>query len=364
MNRPHARRRRRAKLHGLLVSLLLIGTLIAALAALVPSERQGVLLRPRPPSDSSNRYGAPAPPAWEGRKGIYLTSALAARQDLLADYVDQVLQHGWNALVIDVKDNSGGVAFDTNVALARAIGARGVRLDVRALAQELKAKGLYVIARHVVFYDPPLAAYLHSPSAPWVDPADARVIDYNLAIAREIAAAGVDEIQFDYLRYPDGGGLEPVYEARYRAIAAFLRRAYEQLHDDVQLSVDVFGRTLRAWNAKRIDPIGQSLEDLMSYADVLSPMVYPSHYENKQYRSDPYGTVKEGLTHGLNRGLRLRPFLQAFEMHLPQGMTQEQYIVEQLRAVRELGIQGHLFWNPEGRYDMLWRALAEQQPDT
>jgi hypothetical protein len=295
---------------------------------------------------------------WQGRRGIYLPSRLAARQERLDELVEQALRHGLNAIVIDVKDNHGIVAYDTQVPLAKAIRAREPRLDLKSLVSRLKGRGLYVIARHVVFYDPKLAAYVQSRTTPWVSPADPRAVAYNLAIAEEVAEAGFDEIQFDYIRYPDGGQLQAVYQARYQAITGFLRQAQERLHHRINLSADVFGRTLWDWNHKKIDPIGQSLEDLMPHLDVLSPMVYPSHYESQRYWDDPYGTIRASLSNGLERGLRMRPFLQAFEMRLPAGMTQTQYLQEQIRAARELGLDGYLFWNPEGNYPMLWQALG------
>ncbi len=296
--------------------------------------------------------------SWQNRRGIYLTSLLASRPERLAEIIEQANRHGLNAIVIDVKDNHGVVAYDTQVPLARTIGAREVRFDLKTLVESLKARGLYVIARQVVFYDPKLASHLKSRLGPWVSPTEERVVAYNLAIAEEVAAAGFHEIQFDYIRYPDGGDLRPIYGTRYRAIRDFLRRAYERLHAQINLSADVFGRTLWDWNLKKIDPIGQALDELRPYVDLLSPMVYPSHYEDRRFWDDPYGTVKKSLQNGLERDLKMRPFLQAFEMRLPVGMTQEEYILEQIRAVRELGFGGYLFWNPEGNYDPLWRALA------
>lgn len=306
----------------------------------------------------SEKPAVPPSADWQGRRGIYLTSIVAARRDRLDELADQVLKYGLNAMVIDIKDNSGIVAYDTQVPLAKTIGAREVRLDLRTLVSGLKRRGLYVIARQVVFYDPKLAMHVKSRIAPWVYPSDPRVVSYNLAIAEEAAAAGFDELQFDYIRYPDDGKLQPIYQARYNTIAHFVKLAHERLRPKINLSADVFGRTLWDWNLKKIDPIGQSLEDLMPYLDLLSPMIYPSHYESRQYWDDPYGTIKLSLEKGLERDLRMRPFLQAFEMRLPTGMTEEQYIRAQIRAARELGFQGYLFWNPEGDYSALWRALA------
>lgn len=357
--RDHRRRRRRLSILGLL-GLLALGALAWALAA-------GLAARELPTWIGSPDTFIRSPDAanpddaldWRGRRGVYLTSGLAANRERLERYVDRLEDHGLNALVIDVKDSSSVVAYPSDVDLAAEIGARHVRFELSELVDWLHQRDVYLIARHVVFNDPKLAAHLNSPNAPWVSPTDERVLDYNLAIAREVAEAGVDEIQFDYIRYPDGGPYQPVYTDRYRAITEFLRRVNAAVGDDVHVSVDVFGRTLRDWNRRQVDPIGQSLEALMPHADALSPMVYPSHYEDERHWHDPYGTVHDETTLGLDRGLTLRPFLQAFDRHSPDGMDQSTYIAEQVRAVRDLGLDGYLFWNPQGDYADLWGALDE-----
>jgi len=263
-------------------------------------------------------------------------------------------------VVIDIKNNHGEVAYDTKVALAKAIEAKVPRLPLKELLAKLKSKGIYVIARQVVFYDPKLARYLKSRAAPWVLPTELRAVQYNLEIALEIADWGFDEIQFDYLRFPDGDELQR-WEARYEAINGFLRQVHKRLSHKINISVDVFGRTLWDWNRKKIDPIGQSLENISLYVDLISPMVYPSHYENEHFRNHPYETVKLGLENGLRRNLEMRPFLQAFALHIPKGMSLPQYIQEQIQAVKELGIEGYLFWNPSSDYTALWEALTKDK---
>lgn len=315
-------------------------------------------------------------------RGVYLPAAVAANPKKLQEIIQNSQRLGFNALVIDIKDNHGTVAYDTKVPLAQKIGARVDLLKLDELLPSLKKLGFYVIARQVVFYDPKLARYIGALTpAPspvhkdgrgvptgrgeglaWVSPADARAQEYNLAIAEEVASLGFDELQFDYIRWPDGGAYKPIYAERYEAIERFLQRLYEKLHTEIRLSADVFGRTLWSWNMKKIDPIGQHLETFDRFFDVLSPMVYPSHYETEALRSDPYGTVKKALESGLKRSLKLRPFLQAFEMRIPGNISYARYIREQIRAVREFGLEGYLFWNPKGDYTALWSALGERSP--
>jgi len=295
-------------------------------------------------------------------RGIYLTSLALARLDRdqeLARLIEQMREVGLNTVVINVKNGHGEVTYATQVTRAEEIGAIRPRLDLPRLLAIFKSHGIYTIARQVVFYDPILAEYLGSPIAPWVSPDDARAVEYNMALAQEALALGFDELQFDYVRFPDDERLGPGYEERYEAIALFLQRARARLSG--KISIDVFGRTLWGWNRKRIDPIGQELEELAPYVDWISPMVYPSHFE-RGLREKPYETVKRALKSGLERGLRLRPFLQAFELAIPAGVSYHDYIRAELRAVAELDIEGYLFWNPRSDYDELFAALRGSDP--
>jgi hypothetical protein len=360
----NSKRRNIVALGLILVGLVVLGLVLAqperpaqpvSKAALVPIGKKAA---PTPPLDSSAGFKI---------RGVYLPAAVAANPKKLQEIVENSHRVGFTALVIDIKDNHGTVAYETKVPLAQQIGARVNILKLDELLPQLKKLGFYVIARQVLFYDPKLAQYLSALPTErepqrWVSPADERVWEYNLAIAEEAASLGFDEIQFDYIRWPDGGAYKPVYAQRYDAIEQFLRRLYKRLGGKIRLSADVFGRTLWPWNLKKIDPIGQHLETFDKFFDVLSPMVYPSHYETEELRSDPYGTVKKALESGLKRHLKLRPFLQAFEMRVPGHLSYGEYIGAQIRAVRELGLESYLFWNPRGDYTALWSALREGAP--
>ena len=265
-----------------------------------------------------------------------------------------------NAAVINIKNMHGEVTFNCSSTLAQEIGANTGRLDLSTLLPELSHNGLYLIARQVLFYDPKLARHLgHSES--WVSPMDQRVVDYNLEIAREAAELGFDEIQFDYVRFPDGGELLPVYEDRYTAISSFLQRARMLLSGKAVVSADVFGRTMWSWNTRKIDPIGQSLEEISTHVDFISPMLYPSHYNEERYKNDPYLVVKDALTTGRTRiDTPFRPFLQAFDRAIPPTMTLEDYIKAQVSAAIDNGADGYLFWHPACDYASLYKALAER----
>ena len=310
------------------------------------------------PSDPGAQ-GDPPPldPHGHGRIGVYLTSYALTKREVVEGIFDALSAGRIDAVVINVKNMHGELTYDSRVPLAAGIGAATGRLDLAALVPVLRERGFYVIARQVLFYDPLLAGHLGNADA-WIAVDNRVAVDYNLAIAEEVASLGFDELQFDYIRYADGGSLEAGYEDRYAAVDRFLSEASRRLGGRITLSADVFGRVLWPWNERRIDPIGQCLEEMSAHLDFLSPMVYPSHYAEQAYRDDPYRVVSEALRSGRTRvSASYRPFLQAFDMALPAGMSLETYIQEQIRAAVDAGADGYLFWHPACEYDALYRAL-------
>lgn len=290
------------------------------------------------------------------RRGVYLTCYVASRPGFLARTLDELERYGMDTVVVDVKNDHGEVSYASRVPLAHVIGAVTPRLELSAVVREIHARGMYAIARQVVARDPKLSGHLGSRHAPWVDVGDELVCQYNLALAREVEAAGFDEIQLDYIRYPDDGPIGGDHSARSHAVTAFVAIISEHL--SISISVDLYGRVLWPWNVRHIDPIGQHLESLAAVAEVLSPMIYPSHYVEPEFKLDPYTTVRRAMEEGVARvATPIRPFLQAFDMALPPGMALSDYITHQIRAAESSGADGYLFWNPRADYTALWAAL-------
>ena len=325
--------------------------LLIALLSFVYST--GLTKLPTPVQDTAGR----SVPSGHDRIGVYLTSYALSKPSILEAVYAAKRAGQIDTLVINVKNMHGELTYASSVSLADEIGAATGRLDLPTLLDELRSCGFYLIARQVVFFDPLLAQHLGLEDE-WV-PCDSRLVcSYNLEIATEVAAAGFDELQFDYVRYPDGGALENIYDDRFTAITAFLSEAHDRLGDRISLSADLFGRVMWPWNSRKIDPIGQSLEDMVPYLEFISPMVYPSHYFEQVYRDDPYRTVKDALISGDARvEANFRPFLQAFDRHIPDGMTLETYISAQIRAAQDHGADGYLFWHPACEYGLLFRVL-------
>jgi len=303
--------------------------------------------------------GDPPPdnPPGHGRVGVYLTSYALTKREVVEGIFAARKSGKIDAVVINVKNMHGELTYDSAIPLAVELGASTGRLDLVALVPALRQRGFYVIARQVLFYDPLLAGHLGA-AEEWVDVDNRSAVEYNLAIAEEVASLGFDELQFDYIRYADVGSLEARYEERYAAVDRFLSEARRRLAGRITLSADLFGRVLWPWNERRIDPIGQSLEEMSAHLDFVSPMVYPSHYVEQAYRDDPYRVVSDALRSGKARvSASYRPFLQAFDLALPAGMSLQTYIVEQIRAAEDAGADGYLFWHPACEYDTLYRAL-------
>ncbi len=295
-------------------------------------------------------------PGAHGRRGVYLSCYAASRPGYLEHILEQCARWELNSVVIDVKNNNGELSYASQIPLAREMGAVSHRLDLEEVVRLVHSKGMYAVARQVVYYDPKLAGYLALPGGEWVPASHPTAVSYNLDVAREVAQAGFDEIQFDYIRFPDDGRIGADYADRCRAVENFLAQAKELL--DVPISVDLFGRVLWPWNARMIDPIGQHLEGIALHVDVLSPMLYPSHYVEEELQNDPYRTVRRALEEGIPRtDVPMRPYLQAFHRALPVGMGLPRYIAEQVLAAEDLGVDGYLFWNPRAEYESLWEAL-------
>lgn len=283
-----------------------------------------------------------------------------------------------NSLVIDVKGDRGMIAYPSAIPLATEVDAQKIITvkDLKGLLTSLREKGIYTIARIVTFKDnllvsarPDLAVKMQNGTVwhdrehlAWADPFKQEVRDYNIAVAVEAAQNGFDEIQFDYLRFPDARGLAfsmPNTEKnRVRAIVAFLQKAKTKLRPyNVFLAADIFGYV--CWNFDDTD-IGQKLEELSPYLDFTSPMLYPSGYHLgiPGYRNPvthPYEIVYLSLKRAKERtGLpatRFRPWLQAFKDYaFDRRPFTAREIRAQIKAAEDFGSNGWMLWNASNLY--------------
>ena len=299
----------------------------------------------------------------------------------------------FNAVVIDVKDDMGNVAIPSDSQYILTAGSYNYQLkNIEGTIEQLKKYGIYVIARIVVFKDDVLANNIshsiryddgtvwkdYSGSA-WVDPYDEWVRQYNIEVAKEAALAGFDEIQFDYIRFPEKFSQYEVsskyLENRIRPdelIRQFLKDAYSQLQlYDIKVSADIFGCVAHLWDDQLNIDIGQVWYNLTQEVDYISPMVYPSHYRGTNWytagdpNKHPYEIVKGAIEDSLRinsafedkAGIRL--WLQGFTIYeYEYGPVQ---ILDQVRALHEKGIDTYIFWNNKNIYDPADYIVLENQ---
>lgn len=311
-------------------------------------------------------------------KGLYLTVYGIASAKLRGAALEAIRENHLNALVIDVKGDRGFIPFKVDLPQADEIGAQKLILvkDMKALLASLKEQGLYLIARIVVFKDDPLAAakpqlavknqgggvFRDREGLRWVDPFRREVWEYNIAIAKAAAEAGFDEIQFDYVRFPDNRGVgfsQPANEnSRTEAITGFLEAAHKALVPyNVMVAADIFGYV--CWNLNDTD-IGQKIAPILNAVDVVSPMLYPSGYQFgiPNYRNPvqhPYEIVHLSLKRAQERTgappRRFRPWLQAFRDYAFRGGDfGEERMRIQIKAAEDFGASGWMFWNPRNIY--------------
>ena len=411
---------------------------------------------------------------WEVR-AVYLTGIMADSPKGLG-----IIKHwrevGGNAVVFDIKDSDGSVSIPFDHPL---LGAHHVYIpDLPKFVHFLHSQNLHAIARIAMFRDeqlvvnhPELAvqsrknhtAWRENGKLVWTDPSNPKVQDYDIALAKHVAQLGVDEIQFDYVRFPAEGDQQdaqfeyqknqpPVVEQqdscagstpakadasdlasesvmtasliqaanassdktanttpdaapkgqknaahsasrgsatkngtkshkddktaachaprgpqRSDVIASFLKKAYGELHPTgVLLSLDVFG--VMAWQRQvDLSHTGQDIVQMAKYCDVLSPMIYPSHFFGMDGIEHPGDEPAHFIGESMDRfelitkgsGVVIRPWLQAF--HWRTKTYSPEYIKVQVETAKGKGGIGFLFWNAANDYSKPYAAMPEMK---
>lgn len=382
----------------------------------------------------------PVPKDFEVR-AVYLTGVMAGSDHGLR-IIRQWRSVGGNAVVFDIKDSDGSVNIPFENPL---LGEHHVYIhDVPKFVHFLHQQKLHAIARIAIFRDehlvvnhPELAvqsrknhtAWRENGKLVWTDPSNPKVQDYDIALAKHVAQLGVDEIQFDYVRFPAEGDQkdamfvfqkdqpietpdpatdqncsvvsapkgqkiaaqgvtrgkteksDPALKGRKNGcevpkvhgpqrsdvIAGFLKKAYAELHPTgVLLSLDVFG--VMAWQRQvDLSHTGQDIVQMAKYCDVLSPMIYPSHFfgmDNIPHPGDePAHFIGESMDRFMlitkGSGVVIRPWLQAF--HWRTKTYSPEYIKIQVETARAKGGVGFLFWNAANDYSKPYIAMPEMK---
>lgn len=344
--------------------------------------------------DSSN----PALPGREAKKvrGIYITGPVAGNEEVLNGVLDGALTAGINAVVIDFKEDQGRITCPVSAATVNEIGASipYVR-DMKSLIESLKERDLYVIARVAAFRDSYLAEkkpewsltlpdgslYRDRQGMAWVDPYRHEVWDYLLEVGNEAKELGFDEVQFDYLRFPNEASAgQVVYDdavirgrSKTDTILECANYLYENLASQgLFVSADVFGTIIGS--GVDSSAVGQDYTEMAKILDYICPMIYPSHYSSGNFGlehpdMEPYKTIFGALQKSgkvlldasradnhESRQAIVRPWLQDFTAtylgegnYITYGAAE---VAEEVRAVQDAGYEEWMLWSAANKYHL------------
>lgn len=330
-----------------------------------------------------------------GVKGIYVT-ANSAGGERMSRLVDLLNSTELNSMVIDIKDDYGNITLDLNSDNELVNEMTNKLIDAEELMATLEENNIYPIARIVVFKDSHLAeahpewSFTQSNGAVWsnnrgesfVNPYMKEVWDYNIEVAVQAAKLGFKDIQFDYVRFPEGfetradslnystghyatdGDNVINMEYRNRAVTEFVREAKERLMPyGVDLSVDIFGY---AAVVRETPGIGQSFPGISKEVDVISSMIYPSHWGPGNLGIakpdlEPYNVVNNYMDIELEIMEELgdeapitRPWIQDFTASYLGAGNYKRYgaseVTAQVKALADNGVHEFLLWNAGNTY--------------
>ncbi len=313
-------------------------------------------------------------------KAIYLSSWVAGSKNFRDSLIKIVDETEINAMVIDIKDSTGRIAFEIPNEKIQEIGAIEKRIsNIRELTNLLHQKNIYIIGRISVFQDPYLTKVIpewainkKSDGSVWkdrkglsfLDPAKREVHEYILDLAIDSYNEGFDEINFDYIRYPSDGNISDINyrlaEGKTRAdnIETFFKYISTEIkkENNIKTSADLFGLTTEGMDDMGI---GQVWEKALPYFDFIAPMVYPSHYPAgyagySNPSNYPYEVIYKSISSAINRTKlmnedinKIRPWLQDFDL----GATYTKEMVRaQIKALDDLEISSWMLWDPRNKY--------------
>jgi hypothetical protein len=294
-----------------------------------------------------------------------------------------------NGLVLDLKDEFGLNYSSKDTAVARNAGRSGTIPHLKELIDTLHAHGIVVVARQVTFKDsvaarvnpqhtirkPDGSPWRDKQGLTWVDPYDPMIREYNIRVAEELARMGFDEIQFDYVRFPEPYPSLPKQTfadangvSRPQALADFLGAACKRINaSGARCTADIFGLVTTVRGALEIV---QEWEKISPPVDVVLPMTYPSHYPRGSFgaarpNAEPEKIQRVAISKAHDRDIALkitkpehvRPWVQAFTLGAPAYGPAE--IEAQKRGIYAAGYDGWVLWSPGSKYEIFLPALEK-----
>ncbi|MFB4158424.1 putative glycoside hydrolase [Geomicrobium sp. JSM 1781026] len=329
-------------------------------------------------------------PANDGVKGVYV-SAHSAGGERLNSLIQLVEESELNAMVIDVKDDYGNITFTPESGSAYTHRSSHIIDDPEELLKQLNQKNIYPIARVVVFKDTRLAmdqpelsfledkqVWKNNRDEAFVNPFREDVWAYNVDVAKMAARLGFKEIQFDYVRFPEGFETRDellTYDfgeytnastsrdkSRVQAVTDFVEYAKEELRPfHIDVSVDIFGYAATVDEAAGI---GQNFSQISEHVDVISSMIYPSHWtahfgieqpDKEPYRlTSAYAQMENDVLAQVKNAPKSRPWIQDFTAswlgegnYIPYGKEE---VEAQIQALHDHDIHEYLLWNAGNHY--------------
>ncbi len=318
--------------------------------------------------------GQPIQAVGDDIRAVYLTSGYLLNSSKIEYLLKIIKETEINAIVIDVKDSY--------------IYLRPGNLET---IKKFKNAGVYIIARVVVIQDSVLAnndpglaiknragqlwrSGRYSWNKYWVDPAANKVVDHNFEIVKRAIDAGVDEINFDYIRFPSDGNMSDIIypewdgkTPKHAIMAEFFRNLTQRIRKykpEIKLSIDVFGYVYA--NGQELT-VGQRLADMGEYFDIICPMAYPSHFRCGEFglrdpNYEPYLVYNNILKNGLRELAKIksraitRPWIQDFSITniyrcgYPAAKYDAEKVRAQIRASQQNGINGFMLWNARSQF--------------
>lgn len=337
-------------------------------------------------STASGQFNAPAVELnRQPLNGIYLTSATIV-SERGRNIVDEFARLGGNMIVFDIQ-SGGKLAYPSNLPLSVELDNRANLIpDLSVLIRQLHDKGFYVVTRFVLFKNGFLASkkprwvlkrrgtqsvFVNRDGPVWLDPGNPELRDYLTEVSRELILNGADEVQFDYVRFPEAGkggyiGYSYTGEnnfSRVQTITDFVAQAASEIHAlGAKVSVDMFG--IVVWDNVSGRIIGQNVPELAQHVDAIYPMPYPSHFGpgwggHRNPADEPYffvqETTKKFLEQASGTQAAIRPWLQGFAMRVSR--FSQDYIREQIRALFDIGVNQFAVWNAANNYTVTFQGL-------
>lgn len=325
-------------------------------------------------------------PLLKNAKAMYLNGGTI---DGIDSYLKIAKENGVNAIVVDIKD--GALSYYSDVAKEISPTAYATAINdndkYKSAITKIKEAGIYAIGRIVVFNDvhygkdhPEDCISSSASSRLWPSAFSRGAWYYNVELAKEaIHEMGFNEIQFDYVRFPEdaynmsvsgSSDFKNTYEEeKAEAVQNFLFYAVDQIHKEgAYLSVDVFGEC----SGEYVTAYGQYWPAISNIVDAISSMPYTDHFgRSVDTWTNAYQTVYNWAQGAAQRQKEIptpavaRTWITAYDTPYwnPTVIYGAEKISDQVRALYDAGLDGgFITWNSASslaKYDQIKSAFAK-----